>query len=96
MTNNRHCVKFKVGDPVMVSYDMEGGLTYDGLSFNYDMEEYIGRNFFIKNFSDTGYYRLIDADGFTPRWVWNDLMLIGITIDERDTASDEEVDMLLM
>ena len=97
VTNNEHCVNFKVGDAVMVRDDIVGDCYCDDLTFNKSMEEYAGMCLFVSGFSVMGNYKLIDESGKGTGWSWNDSMLVSAeAMAKKEIASDSEVDMLLM
>lgn len=97
VTNNEHCVNFKIGDAVMVRDDIEAGCYCDDLLFAEGMEDYVGMCLFVSGFSKFGNYKLIDEHGEGLIWVWNDSMLVSAeAMAKKEIASDSEVDMLLM
>lgn len=94
---NHECENFRIGDVVQVSLDMMGGHDYGSLFFNPRMKKYIGGSFIIKDYDGFGYYKLqsIEDDSDIP-WKWNDEMLCSVEDNEKEIASEDEVDSLLM
>jgi len=94
---NHECENFRIGDVVQVSLDMIGGHDYGSLFFNPRMQKYIGGSFIIKDYDPVGYYKLQSIeDGSDIPWKWNDEMLCSVEDNEKEIASEDEVDSLLM
>lgn len=94
---NDECVNFEIGDVVKVSSQLEDGKYYGDLYFNPKMKKYIGSAFIIKDYDFSGYYILQDIhDESTVEWKWNDDMLCFDDDSDREPASENEVDNLLM